>query len=77
MKTIVSASLAGATLLGVAGSVAADTAVPTVPTYTATYEAEYKGKSMGSSEFKVTHKRHLRARRRSGRGRCTRTGTRR
>ena len=27
MKTIVSASLAGATLLGVAGSVAADTAV--------------------------------------------------
>ena len=47
MKTIVSASLAGATLLGVAGSVAADTAVPTVPTYTATYEAEYKGKTSG------------------------------
>jgi hypothetical protein len=55
MKTIVSASLAGATLLGVAARVPADTAAPAVPTYTATYEAEYKGKNLGSSEFKVTH----------------------
>ena len=54
MKTIVSASLAGATLLGAAARVPADTAVPPVPTYTATYEAEYKGKNLGSSEFKVT-----------------------
>ena len=55
MKTIVSASLAGATLLGVAARVPADTPAPTVPTYTATYAAEYKGKNLGSSEFKVTH----------------------
>jgi hypothetical protein len=55
MKTIVSAYLAGATLLGAAARVAADTAVPAVPTYTATYEAEYKGRNLGSSEFKVTH----------------------
>src|SRR4029079_19352937 len=55
MKTIVSASLAGATLLGVAARAPADTAGQTVPTYTATYQAEYKGKNMGSSEFKVTH----------------------
>jgi hypothetical protein len=54
MKTIVSASLAGATLLGAASRVAAD-APPPVPTYTATYAAEYKGKSLGTSEFKVTH----------------------
>jgi hypothetical protein len=54
MKTIVSASLAGATLLGVAARLPADTPPP-VPTYTATYEAEYKGKNVGSSEFKVTH----------------------
>jgi hypothetical protein len=55
MKTIVSASLAGATLLGVAARASADTPVPTVPTYTAMYAAEYKGKNLGSSEFKVTH----------------------
>jgi hypothetical protein len=54
MKTIVSVSLAGATLLGVAARVPADALVTTVPTYTATYAAEYKGKSLGSSEFKVT-----------------------
>ena len=55
MKTIVSASLAGATLLGVGTRVPADTPAPAVPTYTATYAAEYKGKNLGSSEFKVTH----------------------
>jgi hypothetical protein len=55
MKTIVSASLAGATLLGAAARVAADTPVAPVPTYTATYAAEYKGKNLGTSEFKVTH----------------------
>jgi hypothetical protein len=55
MKTIVSASLAGATLLGVAARVPADSPVPPVPTYTATYAAEYKGKNLGTSEFKVTH----------------------
>jgi len=55
MKTIVSASLAGATLLGVAARAPADAPVQTVPTYTATYEAEYKGRNLGSSEFKVTH----------------------
>jgi len=54
MKTIVSASLAGATLLGAAARVPADTSAPPVPTYTATYEAEYKGKNLGTSEFKVT-----------------------
>jgi uncharacterized protein DUF3108 len=55
MKTIVSASLAGATLLGVAARAQADALVQTLPTYTATYEAQYKGKNLGSSEFKVTH----------------------
>ncbi len=55
MKTIVSASLAGATLLGIAGRVPADASAPAVPTYTATYSAEYKGKNLGTSEFKVTH----------------------
>jgi len=55
MKAIVWASLAGATLLGVAAHVPADTPVPPVPTYTAMYGAEYKGKSLGSSEFKVSH----------------------
>jgi len=55
MKSIVSASLAGATLLGFAARVAADSPVQTVPTYTATYEAEYKGRNLGSAEFKVTH----------------------
>jgi hypothetical protein len=55
MKTIVSASLAGATLLGIAARSPADTPVPAVPTYTATYSAEYKGKTLGTSQFKVTH----------------------
>jgi hypothetical protein len=55
MKTIVSASLAGATLLGVAARVPADAPAAAVPTYTATYSAEYKGKNLGTSEFKVTH----------------------
>jgi hypothetical protein len=53
MKTIVSASLAGAVFVAATGrTLAADAPVPT---YSAVYTVEYKGRGVGTAAFSVTY----------------------